>query len=136
MMESFIFIWRRLMHPLKKDRRPSIAWKRPWNALKKKIIATISLRKAGSYLAKLGFELEDYDRSRGCLARVRALSSGIAQHSFNMGIIYQKMGRHREAIEMFRQVSGKKSYSPAFSPRVLCPIPSSCSFIRLIASIA
>jgi glycosyltransferase involved in cell wall biosynthesis len=58
-------------------------------------------------LAKLGLEMDDYDMSLGCLARAGGLVNGSPQHRFNIGILYQKMGKHREAIEMFRQVLGK-----------------------------
>jgi tetratricopeptide (TPR) repeat protein len=62
-------------------------------------------------LAKLSFEMEDYERSVRYLARVRSLVNGSPAHNFNMGIIYQRMGKHREALEVFRQVSGK-NYAP------------------------
>jgi len=73
-------------------------------------------------LAKLSFEMEDYERSVRYLARVRSLFSCRPQHNFNMGIIYQKMGKHREAIEMFRQVLGI-NHSPGFFPSE--PLPNS-----------
>jgi len=62
-------------------------------------------------LAKLAFEMEDYDTSAQYLAKVRSLINGSPAHNFNMGIIYQRMGKHREALEVFRQVSGR-NYKP------------------------
>ena len=62
-------------------------------------------------LAKLAFEVEDYDRCTHYLSIVRSLVKGSPAHNFNMGIIYQRMGKHREALEVFREVSGQ-DYTP------------------------
>jgi tetratricopeptide (TPR) repeat protein len=44
-------------------------------------------------------------------------------HNFNMGIIYQKLGKHREALKVLREVSGK-SYVPNLFPTQPLPNPS------------
>jgi tetratricopeptide (TPR) repeat protein len=73
-------------------------------------------------LAKLGLEMGDRERSLRCLARAGAAANGSPQHYFNMGIMYQKMGRHHEAVEMFRQVSGK-NHLPGLFPTEPLPSP-------------
>ena len=88
------------------------------------------------FLARLSFELKDFDRSIRYLARVESLVEGSPQHNFLMGILYQKMGKHREALRVFRKLSGRELRRPCFSPRNLCPLPANCCFTWLIAGIA
>jgi tetratricopeptide (TPR) repeat protein len=40
-----------------------------------------------------------------------------------MGILYQKMGKHREALRVFRKLSGK-NYAPMLFPTESLPTPS------------
>ncbi len=44
-------------------------------------------------------------------------------HNFNAGIIYQRLGKHREALEAFKEVSGK-AYVPNLFPTQPLPNPS------------
>ena len=78
------------------------------------------------FLARLSFEMEDYDKSVRYLAVVRSLVEGSPSHNFRMGIIYQGMEKHREALEVFQQVSGK-NYSPNLFPTQPLPNPSELS---------
>ncbi len=75
------------------------------------------------FLARLGFEMEDYSKSVRYLAMVRSLVDGSPSHNFPIGILYQRMEKHREAIEAFRQVCGK-NYAPALFPTHPLPNPS------------
>jgi len=74
------------------------------------------------FLAKVSFEMEDYERSVRYLAKVGSLIEGSPHHNFLMGILYQRMGKHREALRVFRNVSGK-SYVPILFPTE--PLPNS-----------
>ncbi|MGA3113548.1 MAG: glycosyltransferase [Syntrophobacteraceae bacterium] len=67
------------------------------------------------FLARVSFEMEEYDRCVRYLAMARSLVEGNPLHNFHMGIIYQRMGKHREALEVFKEVCGKK-YVPNLFP--------------------
>ncbi|MFZ2447311.1 MAG: glycosyltransferase [Syntrophobacteraceae bacterium] len=73
------------------------------------------------FLARVSFELEDHDKCLRYLARVKSVSNGSPLHNFNAGILYQRIGRHTEAIDAFREVSGKK-YAPSLFPTQ--PLPN------------
>ena len=73
------------------------------------------------FLARVSFEMEDYDRCLRYLAMARSLVDGNPLHNFHMGIIYQRMGKHLEALEVFKEVSGKE-YVPTLFPSQ--PLPT------------
>jgi glycosyltransferase involved in cell wall biosynthesis len=73
------------------------------------------------FLAKVSFELEDYDRCIRCLARVEGLVESSPQHNFLMGILYQKMGKHREALRVLGKLFGQ-DYAPILYPTE--PLPT------------
>ncbi len=75
------------------------------------------------FLARTSFEMEEYDRCIRYLAMASSLAGGNPLHNFQIGIIYQRMGRHREALEVFREVSGK-AYIPSLFPAQPLPNPS------------
>ena len=75
------------------------------------------------FLAKVSFEMEDCDKCIRYLAMAKSLVGGNPLHNFNIGIIYQKLGKHREALEVFREVSGK-AYVPNLFPTHPLPNPS------------
>jgi tetratricopeptide (TPR) repeat protein len=82
------------------------------------------------FLARVSFELEDREKSAHYLTRVGSLVDGSPHHNFLMGIMYQKMGKHREAIRVFQRVSGK-SYAPILFPTE--PLPSSSELLLHMA---
>ncbi len=82
------------------------------------------------FLARVSFEMGDYERSVRHLARVRSLVEGSPLHNFRMGIIYQSMGKHREALEVFRHVSDK-NYVPILFPTE--PLPNSSELLLHMA---
>jgi glycosyltransferase involved in cell wall biosynthesis len=71
-------------------------------------------------LARLAFEMEDHDRCTRCLARVESLVEGSPQHNFLMGILYQRMEKHREALRVFQKLFGK-NYVPMLFPTEALP---------------
>ncbi len=75
------------------------------------------------FLARVSFEIEERDRCIRYLAMAKSLVGGNPLHNFNMGIIYQKLGNHREAIEVLREVPGKP-YVPSLFPTRPLPNPS------------
>jgi glycosyltransferase involved in cell wall biosynthesis len=82
------------------------------------------------FLARVGFEMGDYKKSLRCLAIVRSLVGGSPSHNFHMGILYQGMEKHREALEVFQQVSGK-NYAPSLFPTQ--PLPNSSELLLHMA---
>ena len=75
------------------------------------------------FLARVSFEIEERDRCIRYLAVAKSLVGGNPLHNFNMGIIYQKLGKHREAIEVLGEVPGKP-YVPSLFPTRPLPNPS------------
>src|SRR5208337_3680653 len=75
------------------------------------------------FLARTSFEMEEYDRCIRYLAVAKSLAGGNPLHNFQIGIIYQRLGKHREALEVFREVSGK-AYVPNLFPTQPLPNPS------------
>ncbi|MGA2404678.1 MAG: glycosyltransferase [Syntrophobacteraceae bacterium] len=73
-------------------------------------------------LARVSLELEDRDRSVRYLAMAGSLVDGNPLHNFDMGIIYQRMGKHREALEVLKTISGR-AYAPSLFPSQ--PLPAS-----------
>ena len=67
------------------------------------------------FLARTGFEMEEHGRCLRYLAVARSLVEASPLHCFHIGIIYQRMGRHHEALEVFKAVS-RKSYVPTLFP--------------------
>src|SRR5208337_307260 len=60
------------------------------------------------FLARVSFEMEELDRCVRYLAMVGSLVGGNPMYNFNMGILYQKLGRHSEALRVFKEVCGKE----------------------------
>jgi glycosyltransferase involved in cell wall biosynthesis len=75
------------------------------------------------FLARVSFEMEEHDRCVRYLAMARSLVDGNPLHNFHMGIIYQRIGRHSEALKVFKNVCGKK-YVPNLFPTQPLPSPS------------
>ena len=75
------------------------------------------------FLAKLSFETGDCDKSIRHLAMVESLVEGSPQHNFIMAILYQRMGKHREALRMLRKLP-EKDYTPMLFPTEPLPTPS------------
>ena len=73
------------------------------------------------FLARVSFEMEEYDRCIRYLAVAASLVEGSPLHNFLMGILYQRMGKHREALRVFRKLSGK-NYAPMLFPTE--PLPN------------
>jgi tetratricopeptide (TPR) repeat protein len=75
------------------------------------------------FLARVSFEMEEFDRCIRYLAMAKSLVGGNPLHNFHIGIIYQRLEKHREAIEAFKEVSGK-AYVPNLFPTQPLPNPS------------
>ena len=75
------------------------------------------------FLARTSFEMDDHGRCVRYLAMAASLVDGNPLHNFHMGIIYQRLGKHHEALEVFREVSGKP-YVPNLFPTQPLPNPS------------
>ena len=73
------------------------------------------------FLARVSLEMEEHDKCVRYLAMAGSLVDGNPLYNFLMGIIYQRLGRHREALRVFREVFGKK-YVPNLFPTQ--PLPS------------
>ncbi len=83
-----------------------------------------------SFLAKIFYELEDYEKSIGNLEKLRSLAEGSPIHNFNGAILYQRMDKHSEAIEAFREVSGKKFSQGLFPTQ---PMPNESEILLHMA---
>ena len=75
------------------------------------------------FLARVSFEMEEFDRCIRYLAMAKSLVGGNPLHNFHIGIIYQRLEKHREAIEAFKEVPGK-AYVPNLFPTQPLPNPS------------
>ncbi|MGA2936247.1 MAG: glycosyltransferase [Syntrophobacteraceae bacterium] len=73
------------------------------------------------FLAKVSFEMEEHASCVRYLAMAGSLVNGNPLHNFNLGILYQRLGRHLEALKAFKEVSGKK-YAPNLFPAQ--PLPN------------
>jgi glycosyltransferase involved in cell wall biosynthesis len=82
------------------------------------------------FLAKLAYEMGDYDQSVRKLAVVKSLVVANPLHNYQMGLLYQQMGRHREAVDSLRNVLGKK-YIPNLYPTH--PLPNQEELLLYIA---
>jgi len=82
------------------------------------------------FLARVSFEMEEYGRCVRYLAMTRSLVEGNPLHNFHMGIIYQRMGKHMEAIEVLKEVCGKK-YVPNLFPTQ--PLPGDSELLLHMA---
>jgi tetratricopeptide (TPR) repeat protein len=67
------------------------------------------------FLARVSFEMEEHDRCVRYLAMAGSLVGGNPMYNFNMGILYQRLGRHSEALRVFKEVCGKE-YVPDLFP--------------------
>ncbi len=66
------------------------------------------------FLARVSFEMEEHDRCLRYLAMAGSLVDGNPMHNFNMGILYQRLGRHSEALRVFKEVSRQKIRAQSF----------------------
>jgi tetratricopeptide (TPR) repeat protein len=82
------------------------------------------------FLAKLTIETGDHDASIRRLAMVESLVEDSPQHNFLMGILYQKMEKHREALRVFQKLAGK-DYAPMLFPTD--PLPTASELLLHIA---
>jgi tetratricopeptide (TPR) repeat protein len=82
------------------------------------------------FQAKVAYEMGDYDKSLRNLATVGSLVGPSPLHNYQMGILYQQMGRHRLAVEALQQVYGKK-YVPDLYPSQ--PLPNDSELLLHIA---
>ncbi len=83
-----------------------------------------------SFIAKVLFELGDYEKSIRNLEKLRSMACGSPIHNFNGAILYQRMGKHQEAIEAFREVYGKE-FSPGLFPTQ--PMPNDSEILLHMA---
>ncbi|MCE5336988.1 MAG: glycosyltransferase [Desulfobacteraceae bacterium] len=67
------------------------------------------------FLTKVTYEMEDFDRCIRYLTRARCMADGNPFHNYQMGILYQRIGKHMEAIDCFREAVGKR-YEPGLFP--------------------
>ena len=67
------------------------------------------------FLARICYQMEEHDRSVRYLAMAGSLVGGNPMYNFNMGILYQKLGRHPEALRVFKEACGKK-FEPSLFP--------------------
>ncbi|MDR3555358.1 MAG: glycosyltransferase [Syntrophobacteraceae bacterium] len=82
------------------------------------------------FQARVAFEMGDYDKSLRNLAAAGSLAGSNPRHNYQMGILYQQMGRHRLAVDALRQVGGKK-YVPDLYPSQ--PLPNGSELLLHIA---
>lgn len=82
------------------------------------------------FQAKVSFEMGEYDKCLRYLAVTGSLVGGDPLYNFHMGVIYQRMGRHREALEAFKEVPGKK-YVPNLFPTQ--PLPGGSELLLHMA---
>ena len=75
------------------------------------------------FLARTSFETEDFDKTLRNLAKAKCLVEGSPMHMFHIGILYQRLEKHVDAIDAFRAVSGKK-YEPSLFPTHPLPNPA------------
>ncbi len=80
--------------------------------------------------AKIACETGDRDRCLRNLTVLGSLVAGKPLHSYQMGILYQRMGMHRQAIDALRNVYGKK-YVPNLYPTQ--PLPNDAEVLLHIA---
>ncbi len=80
------------------------------------------------FLARVSFEMEEHDRCLRYLAMAGSLVDGNPMHNFNMGILYQRLGRHSEALKVFKEVSRQKICAQSFPHPTAGQLTPSCSF--------
>lgn len=82
------------------------------------------------FQAKLAFEMGDHDKCLRNLAVLGSLAGANPVYNYSMGILYQRMGRHREAVEAITKVCGK-NYVPNLFPTQ--PLPNESELFLHIA---
>lgn len=82
------------------------------------------------FLAKLNFELGHKDLSLRNLIKARSILDGSPYHNFQMGIIYQRLDKHYDAIACLRNALGKKSVHGLFPSQ---PVPDASEIMLHIA---
>jgi glycosyltransferase involved in cell wall biosynthesis len=74
------------------------------------------------FLARVSFEMGERDRCVRYLAMAGSLVGGNPLHNFHLGILYQRLGRHSDALRVFEEVHGKE-YVPILFPTKPLPTP-------------
>ncbi len=73
------------------------------------------------FLAGLHLQMDDAHGCLSSLIKAQNLVDGNPSHNYQIGVFYQKLGKHVEAVESFRRVLGRKP-SPDYFPRH--PLPN------------
>ncbi len=73
------------------------------------------------FLARTSFENNEPDKCLRWLTKAASVAVASPLHNFQIGIIYQRLGKHLEALNSFRRVSGKE-YVPGLFPTQ--PLPN------------
>lgn len=73
------------------------------------------------FLAKLSLETDDPESSLRYLIKARSVVNGNPSHNFQIGILFQRMGRHAEAISCFQEVDSRQE-TPQLFPTL--PLPN------------
>lgn len=82
------------------------------------------------FQAKVALETGDHDKSLRNLAAVESLAGENPLYNYQIGILYQRMGRHHKAVEALKKVCGKK-YIPNLFPTQ--PLPDEYELLLQIA---
>lgn len=82
------------------------------------------------FQAKVAFEMGDHDKCIRHLAVMGCLAGENPLYNYHMGILYQRMGNHRQAVEVLKKVCGK-GYVPNLFPTQ--PLPQDSELFLHIA---
>lgn len=72
------------------------------------------------FLARITLEMDDRDKCLRYLTKVGSLIDGSPLHNYQAGLLYQRLGRHTDAVACLTKVSGK-SYAPNLFPTQALP---------------
>jgi tetratricopeptide (TPR) repeat protein len=75
------------------------------------------------FLANLSFQMKDAGRCLSSLLKAQSIADGNPGQNFRIGILYQKLGKHMEAVQAFRKTCGRK-HSPDYFPSQALPAES------------
>ncbi|MEN6438427.1 MAG: glycosyltransferase [Syntrophobacter sp.] len=67
------------------------------------------------FLAKLSQETNDVENGIRYLVKAKSFVNGSPSHNYQIGILFQRMGRHDQAINCFRE-AGSGNYTPELFP--------------------
>ncbi len=74
------------------------------------------------FLAKLSQETNDFENGVRYLIKAKSFVNGSPSHSYQIGILFQRMGRHDHAINCFRE-AGSGNYTAELFPTQSPPDP-------------